>query len=154
MHTRSKTTTQSRHSISASKHSLQSQHRRWRQRHTVHCHMSQEPILLCVVLPLVRLVVHYVLFLWPSWLWPLEARLLLAGMLFGVLPSSPARSSRGKRSVELAGWKYRQQQTSHSQRFLIYSFLLWCYLREAVGIASRFLSRSPITSFSDVENDM
>ena len=34
-------------------------------------HADQEPILLCVVLPLVCLVVHHVAFLWPSWLWPL-----------------------------------------------------------------------------------
>ena len=62
-------------------------------------------ILLCVILPLVHLVVHRVLFLWPLWLWLLEARLLLAGMLFGFPTSDPDRSARCKRSMEVAGWK-------------------------------------------------
>ena len=46
-------------------------------------------------------------------------------VLFGFPTLSPDRSVRCKRSVEVAGWKYRQQQTSHSQRFLFYfvSFL-------------------------------
>ena len=52
----------------------------------------------------------------------------------------------------------KQQQTSHGQKF--FSFLLLLFvdgividLQEAVGIASRFLSRFPTTSLTDVQND-